>query len=204
MTGISIGFGIIAVFAFWKPNYEYHRNQRECLIGLPMGIVVGLMCYDLFINVGLTMIFMWLLIPRLRFLFRLTGRFSSGVKGPSDTTGNSLPMKSRSVSVRLTGMGTSRDSSGESREALVFAHVRNKAIEQRAESMQRLAKKTMMGLLVGLIPTMINLALVLSLHGFEHQWLCFTLCTTDGESFPQLFDRVGRPLCDRHGESGLD
>ncbi|KAI9672220.1 MAG: hypothetical protein M1831_002034 [Alyxoria varia] len=193
MACIWVGFGVLAVFAFWKPNYAYHRDRRDCQIGLPTGLGIGLLCYDLFINVGLTMIFMWLLIPRLRFLFRITGRFLPQAKALGRSiTGEDPPIKNKPVLVRLANVGMHRDSSGDSQEALVLARTRNKAMEQSADSMDWLVKKTMMGLLIGLIPTIVNLALLLGLHGFEHHWLCFTLCITDGESFMRLYDRHAR------------
>lgn len=50
-------------------------------------------------------------------------------------------------------------------------------------TLMRLARRTLKGMGVMLLGTVLNLAVLFHMSGQEQEWICFTLCTFDGKSF---------------------
>lgn len=61
---VLFGFGVLAVFAFLRPVTTLSAIDGKCRIGLPLGITIPLLSYDILINFSLTIVF-WLRGKRL-------------------------------------------------------------------------------------------------------------------------------------------
>ena len=68
--------------------------------------------------------------------------------------------------------------------ALPFHH--SKKLDTQENLLMFMMIKGTMGALAIIMPTVANLAILFKLNGHEQGWLCFTVCTIDGMSFPFL------------------
>ncbi|KAJ9628648.1 hypothetical protein H2203_002550 [Taxawa tesnikishii (nom. ined.)] len=67
MLAVGIGFGSIGIIAFIYPLAEISVEDGKCRIGLPIKVTAPLLTFDILINVALTVVFICLLQPLLRF-----------------------------------------------------------------------------------------------------------------------------------------
>ncbi|KAF2868532.1 hypothetical protein BDV95DRAFT_131276 [Massariosphaeria phaeospora] len=85
MLVITIGFGTIAVCAFLWPIADIASDEKVCRIGLPARVTIPLLSFDVIITTTLTLIFVYLLRPLLRFsgaskLAVPASRFTKGMR----------------------------------------------------------------------------------------------------------------------------
>lgn len=164
---IVIGFGSIAGIAFAYPISHLASKDRRCRIGVPPKVTVPLITYDILINAALTGVFVALLRPLLKF------RTSRKLPFYHAAAATELPV--REDSRRLAEHGIELTQS-------VRHSASHTAIDTAVKSMKLLVYKSLVGSIAMLIPTMVNIGLLLKWEGQEQGWLCFTLCTLDGMS----------------------
>lgn len=172
MAVVIAGFGAIAATAFATPVSQYSEETGKCRMGLSVNILIALLGYDLFINVILTGLFVHLLISPLRFRYE------------NSTQQLQQPM---SLAQRLSNIGQPKQSSAVTEAPHVLVH--SNVSPASTESIERLLQTSLTGLLLILLPTIVNLAILLKFQGHEPGWLCFTLCQADG-MFPRELCKV--------------
>lgn len=148
------GFGTIAVFAFLEPVVDVSELDGKCRIGLPLKITLPLLVYDILMNVGMTVLFFALVRPYLR----------NGMP-------NFMPVWVRRLHQKVQrtfNMKVSQVDPGEG------------ALDKRG-TLERLAWKSFVASIAILLSTVVNLSLLFHLKGRELGWLCYTVCTIDGE-----------------------
>jgi hypothetical protein len=59
---------------------------------------------------------------------------------------------------------------------------RSKSSKRRESTLEMLARRTLKGMCVMLLGTIVNLAILFHMKGREQDWLCFMFCTMDGEN----------------------
>lgn len=168
---IVLGFGTIAVVAFIYPFAEI-GDDFKCRIGVPTKVTVPLIIYDILINVALTAVFVVLLQPLLRFqqqqkaigIHLADDNDNTQIKSPVPHLRDRLP--STESDIELTA-STSQPS------PRIDAH-------PTVNSLKMLVYKSLAGAVAIMLPTVINLGLLFRWRGQEQGWLCFTLCTLDG------------------------
>lgn len=148
------GFGTIAVFAFIKPHFEVSSIDGKCRIGLPLSITIPLLTYDIAMNLGMTVLFVVLVYPYAR-------------RSWSSYLPVWLIRTHRRVRRSLNSKVAQPDPAGA-------------AIDTRGR-LERLIWKSLVASVAILISTVVNLAILFKMHGREQSWLCFTLCTIDGQ-----------------------
>lgn len=148
------GFAPIAVFAFLEPVIDVSDIDGQCRIGLPLKITLPLLVYDILMNVGMTFIFFLLVKPYLR----------NGLP-------NFIPVWLRRTHHKVQRFFNMKVNQADPAEG---------ALDKRG-TLERLAWKSFVASIAILISTVVNLSLLFHLQGRELGWLCFTVCTLDGE-----------------------
>ncbi|KAF2181640.1 hypothetical protein K469DRAFT_254506 [Zopfia rhizophila CBS 207.26] len=168
MFMITTGFGSIAICGFLWPIADLSPNDGRCRIGLPIKVTVSLLTFDITINMALTGTFIYLLRPLLRF----GGISNSAVPASRFTKGNRRILKS----------------AGRRNSADVYPLNQN-----FLKAIKALLRKSIIGSVLVMLPTVGNLAALYSLKGRELGWLCLTICTFDGKSWMEFgaFSRRG-------------
>ncbi|KAF1850842.1 uncharacterized protein K460DRAFT_328129 [Cucurbitaria berberidis CBS 394.84] len=151
---IAAVFGTIAVTGFIWPIANISRKDGRCRIGLPQFVTIPLLTFDVFINVLLTLVFVYLLSPLVR--------------------AGSLPTAAFPAS-RFTKCFGSLCSRSRARNS-VDLHTSN---QQRARTIEKLLWRTFIGSCLVLIPTVGNMASLTSFKGRELGWVCLTICSVD-------------------------
>ena len=164
IAAISIGFGTIAIVAFVYPSASISTMDGECRIGLPSKVTIPLLAYDITINVALTALFIYLLVPSLRFEFR----------GPRP---RQWACRSFRCTVRRQEWSQSHE---EGLDNNLFS--RRYQSQETRRTMRWLAWKSVIGAVLVLLPTVGNLGFLYYVRGTELGWLCITLCTLDSTS----------------------
>jgi hypothetical protein len=170
---IILGFGSIAGVAFAFPIAEIADDHR-CRIGVPTKVTVPLITYDIMINTALTGVFVAMLRPLLR--------FQEQQKTPDihlDTEQRPEPQK-----LQIHAHGPSTESEIELTASTSHSITRPDA-HPSVNSLKMLVYRSLTGAVAITVPTVINLGLLFRWKGHEQGWLCFTLCTLDGN--PDLF-----------------
>ena len=164
MALLGFGFGAIAIAAFLEPSVAFDASASDCRIGLPVGVAIALLAYDLFITLLLTAAFFWFLAPALTFL--------SKFKYPNER--GTLDRMMALVDLRTPKGGQKADQDDYFREHAP------RGIGMRTKEMEKLVKNSVIGSALVMIPTAVNLSLIIGMQGLEHDWLCFTMCILDG------------------------
>lgn len=60
LTVIALGLGGIAIASFLKPIATFSTIDHICRIGLPAGTLISLLSYDVIVNIGLTITYIYL------------------------------------------------------------------------------------------------------------------------------------------------
>ena len=181
LTGVfvvTVGFGTIAVFAFLGPVAEVDPLDGQCRIGLPRKSTMVLMAYDIFINLAMTAVFLALLRPMFR------------MRNPTSATAILTPMSSLkplrpALAIRypysgISGGKSTSSSTTSSTEPLRPGPTTPQVAYPAAGNLEALVYKSLLGAILMMAATVINLALLFNYHGEEHSWLCFTCCLVDG------------------------
>jgi hypothetical protein len=151
---IVIGFGPIVAVGFINPFARIFQEDRTCHIGLRRYTTIPLLTFDIFINVSLTLCFVYLLSPVIR--------------------SNNIPMISPSIG-RFASWLCSRWQ--RERDTDVTVHTGNPRV---AKSISRLLLRTFLGSCLVLISTIVN-TVQLTILGEGREWgmVCFMICTAD-------------------------
>jgi hypothetical protein len=196
---VLIGFGAIACDAFMYPLYKL--SDQACKIGLPPKVSsmcarlrppshlapltntteVPLLTYDIFINVGLTGIFVYYLRPMLNFRVNMRQEHRPSAESLAACEG---PARHISRTVDITTTTEKRNScSTDDQKAIrptvnvttpTFAswvHPSTRFEERHNQRMSMLLKKSLIGAFLVLIPTVANMVLFVIEHGSEQSWL---------------------------------
>lgn len=155
----AAGFGSIAICAFLWPIAELSPKDGRCRIGLPFKVTIPLLTFDVTINTALTAMFIYLMKPLLRF---------RGAGGTS-SAGN-----------RIT-KGIWRILSNSKRPHGEEMYPMNQNFHK---SIEALLRRSLIGSVLVMVPTVGNLAVLFSMKGRELGWLCLTICTVDGAYGP--------------------
>lgn len=133
-----------------------------CMMGLPPKLLIPLLVNDLALNIMLTLLFVCFLLRLLRF----RGGFAID-RCPACR-----------LSLKICTLGAYHAS----KDAL---DVRTSPVVQMANTspftlqLESLIKRSMAGACLLLIPTVINLSVLLHFDGIEEGWACFSGCTLD-------------------------
>jgi hypothetical protein len=154
---VVLGFGTIAVLSFIFPVAKFSAADGKCRIGLPFKITLPLLIYDISINVYLTCHFLYFAKPDIvqDTIAKLRSTF-----GPRQDVRNSV-----------------HDSINENRAFRAKANVSN----PKQDHLRNLAKRTLNGMCIMLMATVINLSILFHMSGQEQEWMCFMFCTLDGK-----------------------
>jgi hypothetical protein len=159
MAIVTLGFGTVAVLSFIFPVAEFSTVDGKCRIGAPFKITLPLLIYDVIINVYLTCHFLYFARPLIA----------------KDTIG-----KLRSIfGQRRDFRSSTQDLTNENRAFRTKANVSN----PRQDHLRNLAKRTLNGMCIMLLATIINLSILFHMNGHEQEWMCFMFCTVDGKDF---------------------
>lgn len=174
---IVLGFGTIAGVAFAYPFAEI-GDDFKCRIGVPTKVTVPLIMYDILINVALTAVFVVLLRPLLQF------QEQQKVPGIHLAYGNDGTL----VKIPLPQLRDHLPSTGSDVELATSTSHSTPRIDHHpsVNSLKILVYKSVAGAIAIMLPTVINLGLLFRWRGQEEGWLCFTLCTLDGDSTLRL------------------
>lgn len=155
MFVIVTGFGSIAICAFLWPIAEMSPKDGRCRIGLPFKVTIPLLTFDVTINTALTAVFVYLMKPLLRF------------RG-TDGTNNAGSRITKGIWRMLSN--AERPHGGEMYPMNQNFH----------KSIEALLRRSLIGSVLVMLPTVSNLAVMYTLKGRELGWLCLTICTVDG------------------------
>jgi hypothetical protein len=158
MFVLLVGITILAVLSLLDPEIEWRRGK--CHIGLPPKTSIVLCIYDIIINFSLTGIFLWLLRPLLAF-----GRPTNVPIWKLWLTEKLAPY-TWLVPFRLPEIPAYRQT----------------LTREIVKARENLVRKTLIGSILVVFPTIANLSLLYAVGGKEMGWLCLTLCTSDGTS----------------------
>ena len=164
MAIVILGFGTIAVLSFIFPDAEFSTVDSKCRIGAPFKITLPLLIYDVIINVYLTCHFLYFARPNIA----------------KDTIG-----KLRSIfGQRRDFRSSAQDLTNENRAFPTKANVST----PRQDHLRHLAKRTLNGMCIMLLATIINISILFHMSGHEQEWMCFMFCTIDGkDSFARAY-----------------
>lgn len=157
-TLIIFGFTGIGVLAFARPITDLSSVHGRCHIGIPRHTIIPLVTFDVFLNILLTFVFVYLLSPLIR-----SGKLSFMAFPASRLT-------------KCLGHMCGRP---KSKNSLIQASEGNRTMVKRIE---RLLLRTFIGSFLVTIPTISNMAVLGALKGRELGWVCLITCSVDGSS----------------------
>lgn len=185
-----MGFGAVAVEAFIYPNHELRDGQ--CHIGIPQKVSIPLVTYDVCINIAFTALFVHFLKPTLKFRLNM---FQDARCPPEPITPLPRHISRRVDITTTTEHRTSFSTDGKEANASSFntqqshpstligwVQPSSRFQERHNRRMDLLLKKTLFGSFLVLLPTVVNMVLLVGVHGTEQDRLCSALCTLDGEN----------------------
>ncbi|KAF4544020.1 uncharacterized protein LTHEOB_6686 [Lasiodiplodia theobromae] len=156
MALVCLGFGAIATVSFVWPLSEISPVDGKCRIGLPRKVTIPMLTYDIAINIGFTVLFVYLLWPLLSFHRKRSRR--------NYWPRSLLQRGQRQPDIEIRENDQIRVDVGNQRLRRVL---------------RRLVFKTVIGGFLIMIPTAANLTLLFEMKGHEPGWLCFTVCFLD-------------------------
>jgi len=167
MAIFTLGFGTIAVLSFVFPVAEFSAVDGKCRIGLHFKITLPLLIYDVIINVYLTCHFLYFARPH----------------NAEDTIG-----KLRHILGQCWGFRSSaKDSTNENRAF----HTKANVSSPRRDHLRNLAKRTLNGMCIMLVATIVNASILFHMSGQEQEWMCFMFCIFDGkDSFARAYAKA--------------
>jgi hypothetical protein len=168
---VSIGTLAIGAWALLTANAEMNTS-RTCKLGIPPHAATALLVWDISVNSWLTLLFISLLLPTLRTRAQLQAPASL-----SSFTRHLVGVKSGLNTSTQVELETSRATTPEQNE-LALVQSRQPVLD----SLERLIKKSMIGVFLICLPTTINLGMFIAMNGMESGFECFMTCTLDGES----------------------
>jgi hypothetical protein len=176
---IILGFGSIAGVAFAFPIADI-ADDHKCKIGVPTKVTVPLITYDIMINTALTGVFVAMLRPLLR--------FQEQQKTPDirlDTEHHKSRLETHEPQIHAHAPFTESEIE---LTASTSHPIPRPDLHPSVNSLKRLVYRSLTGAVAITVPTVINLGLLFRWKGHEQGWLCFTLCTLDGN--PDFFSHL--------------
>jgi len=178
MFFIIVGFGAIMILAFIYPVAEI-GSDNICRIGLPMGITIPMLSYDILINAALTGIFIWLLQPLAK--RRLASETPSNRFTALPGKNPRIPLKTmKPYRARISSIGSSPAPSQDNMDSFSTTAAKQPSTQKKWTWVDKLVFKSMLAAVLVLLPTLANLGLLTHLKGREQGWECLTFCTLDG------------------------
>ncbi|KAF2183193.1 hypothetical protein K469DRAFT_522002, partial [Zopfia rhizophila CBS 207.26] len=152
---VCFGFGTLAILAYVYPIAELSGKDGRCRIGTSQTLVNIIVCFDAFINVLLTGIFIWFLRPILH-------------SGESSATNTVHTSRVASVMRRLQGWtGWHRSDETHTTSGDFYRSIRS------------LERKNLIGSALILVGTVANWTVIYIMKGRELGWLCLASCLGD-------------------------
>jgi hypothetical protein len=188
---LGAGFVILAIVGF---RWLLHVHEADmstasgtCAIGFPNGVAAALRSFDIFVSIGVTALFLWVLRDAMRAskegsVSRVLGRVASRSEAAQNRRSWKKLTKTdvtRVQSIEMVDAGNEFVSLG-SEESLTQQQARSYGDER----VIRLIRKSLIGAMITYVPFSINLAMLVSLKGTEQGWFCFIICTLDSKSRP--------------------
>lgn len=128
-------------------------------MGLPPFLLIPLLIYDVIMNILLIGLSIYFLAVMLKFRHGRTGNLPGLFLCRKEHTRTRPGIQRLETAVTISTIHSANTSP-------------NNPVEQ-------LIKRTLLGCLLVLVPTVVNVALLLRFNGFEQGWLCFSLCSMD-------------------------
>lgn len=153
---VLVGFGSISVASFVRPVADISSIDGRCRMGVPRYITIPLVAYDVCINILLTLVFIYLLSPLVRF--------------------GTLPIRTFPAT-RFTKCLSGICRRSKAKTSMFSA---NQGNQHAITKLEKLLWKTFTGSVLVMIPTVGNFVALTSLGGRELGWVCLTTCTFDG------------------------
>ena len=157
---IVIG-GVVVVYAFAFINpIAYTRLTRNCIVGLPPWVTISLLALDSTLSIVLTSILWYLISKDLSHGMGLTFRLAL----------HALPFCNSGPLVKsLVGLPPA--------QFLTATKEGNKRLQ---------LAKALWGTIAIIIPTAVNLGVLIYMKGHEQGWLCISCCIADGKHLTSL------------------
>lgn len=168
--------GLVAILATVFPSTRTNLQGGVCHFAIADKCIWLALAFDIFINFGLTGIFVIALLPALRFqnrLNKITVTRCDLALAPASST-SSTPMDDLKSGTGKFVISSRADATSPERKPKKKERIKRSRLD-------RLFRKTIIGTCFILVPTVFNLALYTADHGDEPAWLCLTICTLDGE-----------------------
>ncbi|KAF1915433.1 hypothetical protein BDU57DRAFT_518400 [Ampelomyces quisqualis] len=150
---VVVGFGSVTIAGFLRPYAHVSPVDGKCRLGLRRYVTIFLLSFDVFINVLLTLVFLYLLAPVIR--------------------SNNLAITGLSVSRLTSCIGTCCQNP---RDAGVKLNTGNRHVAKRVE---KLLLRTLIGAVLVLPPTMGNLVQSAIYLERDPGFVCLMACTCD-------------------------
>jgi hypothetical protein len=142
---------------------------------VPTKVTVPLITYDIMINTALTGVFVAMLRPLLRF------------QEQQKTPDIHLDIEQRPETQKLQIHAHAPSTESEIELTASTSHsIARPDTHPSVNSLKMLVYRSLTGAVAITVPTVINLGLLFRWKGHEQGWLCFTLCTLDGNPDPSL------------------
>lgn len=166
---VVVGFGSVTIYGLLRPYARVSPVDGKCHLGLRRNVTIFLLSFDVFINVLLTIVFLYLLAPVIR--------------------SNNLAIPGLPVSRIASCIGTCGQSP---RDLGVKLNTGNRHVAKRVE---RLLLRTLIGAILVLPPTIGNLVQSAIFMDREPRFVCLMICTCDSMfSLPMNVDLADTPV----------
>jgi hypothetical protein len=161
MAMIVVGFGIIAVLTFVYLIAVVSPIDGQCRIGIQLGILIALGVYDMCINLWLTGLFL-----------KLAAKYIDNFV--PECVSHWWKVLCPCLHPQATSL-TDNDNDDDTHVLAIDA----------SSDLAKLARKTLVGSAIVMSSTIVNIVVLLRLHGEEVGWVCLLICTIDSKATPQ-------------------
>jgi len=167
-----VSAGILAVMAYtlWSSMAQMGADNK-CRIGLQPKVAGALLAFDLCINLWLTVLFVWQLMTFVKTRAEIQPPASL-----STFTRHFIGV----TSFKSASVPTSRPESPET-STFEMELVTSNSPAGVIVSLEKLIKKSLIGLMLIVIPTSVNLIMFIVMNGMETGFECFLTCTLDSK-----------------------
>jgi len=175
---VVTGSTAIAIYAMFTAQASV-SDSTSCRIGLTPTAAGLLLAWDLSANIWLTLLFVSLLLPTLRTRAQLQNPASmSSITRHLVLPKTKLPTPLMSLMSRSPTPSTTPER--EEGEPDLELHITQSA-SPIIESLERLIRKSLLGLFLIVIPTTVNLVLFIKMDMLESGFQCFLTCLLDSK-----------------------
>ena len=178
ITG-SIGIVIYAMYSAQAHVSAASSDSDSCRIGLTPLAAGLLLAWDLTMNIWLTLLFVSLLLPTLRARAQL-GNTTSMSAFTRHLVMPSIKMPTPLVSTLSRSSSPTSPPAESEAEPDLELHIVQSA-SPVVESLERLIRKSLLGVFLIVIPTTVNLVLFIKMDMLESGFQCFITCLLDSK-----------------------